>query len=327
MALSGSYSSNGEQEDDSQVEKRYRFELSLRQVILYGLGAAIAMSWMFVFGVLIGRGVPLVSSEDLSPKAHLYRFLGLGRETPPPPEDVARTWEDPKKMMEALKYYEDLTQKGSGGSPLPHVPPSPLPAPLRAGVESASAAVTAQKKAAEEQKKLAEEQRRAAEEAAALAQKQAAEEAAAASQRKTAEEASATAQKKSGEDPAAQKAKQSAASTPASMNAQPPAPVPQKSAAKKPQPDPVASADGPFEHFTLLIASLKDSDSAQRLVEQLRAKGHAARIEALDLNDSGRWNRVLVGAFRNREEALRFAAEFNRKEHMEALVIREARSN
>jgi cell division septation protein DedD len=78
------------------------------------------------------------------------------------------------------------------------------------------------------------------------------------------------------------------------------------------------------EHFTVLVSSLKDADNAQKLVEQLRAKGYSSRIENLNLGGSGRWNRVLIGTFKNREEALRFASEFNRKERMEGLVIRES---
>jgi len=50
----------------------------------------------------------------------------------------------------------------------------------------------------------------------------------------------------------------------------------------------------------------------------------SAQIEGLRFSDGKsrskrqrRWNRVLVGSFGSRDEALRFAAEFNRKEHME----------
>ena len=70
---------------------------------------------------------------------------------------------------------------------------------------------------------------------------------------------------------------------------------------------------------------MKEPDNAQRLLDQLRGKGYAPRVETVNLGGSGQWNRVLVGYFATREEAMRFAAEFNRKEKMEALVVRETR--
>ena len=76
------------------------------------------------------------------------------------------------------------------------------------------------------------------------------------------------------------------------------------------------------EHFTLLAASLRDASNAERLVKKLQAKGYAPRMETIDMPESGRWTRVLVGSFDTREEALEFAAEFNRKENVQGLVVR-----
>ena len=104
-------------------------------------------------------------------------------------------------------------------------------------------------------------------------------------------------------------------------------PAPAETAKAAPQPpahDETPPHAGRNEYFTLLVGSLRDPDGAGRLLEQLKVKGYPVRIENLDLNAGGRWNRVLVGSFRNRDEALRFAAEFNRKERMEGLIIREA---
>ena len=49
------------------------------------------------------------------------------------------------------------------------------------------------------------------------------------------------------------------------------------------------------EHFSLLVSSMKEAENAQRLLEQLRAKGYSPRIETVTLGGSGRWNRVLIG--------------------------------
>jgi cell division septation protein DedD len=247
---------------------------------------------MFAFGILVGRGLPLVSSKDFSLRAEFIRFLGLGREVAPLPEDVATTWEDPKKMLEALDYYEDLTRKGTAG-------PSGTPAaPAPPKSEAPAVAAVAQKKAGAERSEQPQAQ-------SAPAQNQA--------------QSHASTENQSPPD-TSKNSKPSLAIQP--PPAQPVKAEEPKAAPKKAAPE-VAAPDNGSEHFTLLIASLRDTERAQLLVDQLRSKGHTARLQALNLDGSGRWNRVLVGSFRNREEALRFSADFNRKERMEALVIRE----
>lgn len=229
--------------------KRYRFELSRLQFSLCCFGLVAALCWMFVFGLLVGRGVPLVDPSDISFNAIFLRFLGLDKSPAKPPPNVAQTWEDQKKMLETLKYYEDLTQRSVslGTKSSPSVPGS----------------------------------------------------------------ASQLTAKGSSENPAEVKQK-----TPAGVET-----------AETSQAQPVPDVTGPEtsgEHFTLLISSLRDSENAQRLLDQLKTKGYPVRIESLDLSGA-RWNRVLLGSFQSRADALRFAAEFNRKEKMEGLVIRESR--
>jgi cell division septation protein DedD len=246
---------NHEQAETEKKPKRFRFELGFMELFFYAIGLFIAFSWMFVFGILIGRGIPLVSPDEISVRTHLMRFLGLGGQAtqqsqPAPTAD----WDSPRKMLESLNYFEDLTQKNSA------TPPALRPVP--------PVSTTASKQP-------------------------------------------------SGETPS-QKTK--------SPPGQPPKPAAEPGGAPSLQastqePGPPVNAS---EHFSLLVSSLKDSDNAQRLVDQLRSKGYSPRIESLNLSGSGRWNRVLVGFFQSREEALRFAAEFNRKEHMEGLVVRES---
>ncbi|MFP5211756.1 MAG: SPOR domain-containing protein, partial [Acidobacteriota bacterium] len=96
-------------------------------------------------------------------------------------------------------------------------------------------------------------------------------------------------------------------------------PVPQV-AAHEPEP-PAAAAGG--EHYTLLVASQKDKDSAERLFNELKSKGYNPKIESLDLN-GGKWVRLTVGSFESREAAQKFSSEFNRKERREALIVRES---
>lgn len=251
-----------ENSDKPSAKQRFHLELSRFQAFLGGLVLLFSLAWMFIFGILVGRGLPVVDSKDTSLRAELMQFLGLGRELSQPVQNAAETWEDPqkqqeiqKKIVESLSYYEDLAHKE------PTLPPP------------------------------------------------------------ASSEQPATAPKEKGPDPNIKaKVKQPAAS--AQRPDQP------STASQKPAAQPSARAHEPnesvSEHFTLLIASLKDGENARKLVDQLRAKGYNARLEPLDTGGAS-WNRVLLGSFPNREGALRFAAEFNRRERMEGLVIRESR--
>lgn len=246
--------SHYDQAEAEKKSKRFRFEFGFREVFFYGFGLFLAFFWMFVFGILIGRGTPLVNPEDISLRGHLMRFLGLGRESAQPSSTMALAdWDTPKKMLESLNYYEDLTQRSSTTPPaLRPVQSVPMPAAKPLPSEASS------------QKKKPPEQ----------------------------------------------------PSQPAIEPGNGPGP---QASAHEPNPPEKTS-----EHFSLLVSSMKEAENAQRLVDQLRSKGYTPRIESLNLSGSGRWNRVLVGSFHSREEAMRFMAEFNRKEHMEALVIRES---
>ena len=220
----------------------YRFELSKRRLVIYISGLVAALCWMFVMGILVGRGIALVSSDDVSVRGGFMRFLGLGNQVGKPTAKAAETWGDPKKMMESLNYYEDLTQKPGTPALKPNTPAN-----------------------------------------------------------------------ESTKEPPAKHPIPSPQS-----QSQSPAVLPEPKPAPPPQANPSA------EQFTFLVASLKDPENAQRLMDQLKGKGYTPRLESLDLNGGGRWNRVLVGSFQSRDSALRFAAEFNKKENMEGLVIRES---
>ncbi len=238
--------SPSEKSDPEKKPRLYRFELSGLRLGLYSGCLILALSWMFVFGVLVGRGIPLVDLDSTSLQAQLLRYLGLGRQPVETVENAAESW-DPETVLKSLDYYENLTQKDA---------PADKQAPT----------------------------------------------------------ASIAPGKGAGKDSAAQKAKPSAQQPPQS----------EEQSEKDGRTNKDASPAGKGgEHFTLLVVSLRDAANAAKLVEQLKAKGYSPRLENIDLNTGGRWNRVLVGSFGSREEALRFAAEFNRKEHMEGLVIRE----
>jgi cell division septation protein DedD len=258
-----------ENPDTPKAQRRFHIDLSGTQVFFCALCALVVLSWMFIFGILIGRGLPMVDSKDVSYRAEFFRFIGLGEEEQRlETENAAETWESPqqqqerqKKILESLNYYEDLSQKGSSiPQSTPATPPVPASQPPATKDKTADQAAKSKAK-----------------------------------------QPSPTAQRQDGTAQGSQKT------------------ASQQSAKEQDTPD------NSSEHFTLLIASLRDGESARKLVDQLRSKGYNARLEPLDASGGTNWNRVLLGSFPNREGALRFAAEFNRRERMEGLVIRESR--
>ncbi|HOV86897.1 MAG TPA: SPOR domain-containing protein [Syntrophobacteraceae bacterium] len=251
--------------EPDRAPKRHRVEFSTKHVFTGLFALVLVLAWMFMLGVLAGRGLPLIDSEDLSLRAHLVRFIGLDKEVAPERPDAAETWDSPKKMLETLSYYEDLAQKES-----PPAPETDQPAPAAPQPRNSSKTSPAEKTPA-----------------------------------------TPDASKAGGKDKAAPP--KTAKETPKEATKEA-----AKEAVKEAPPPEIAAG-----HFTLLIASLRDAENAQKLVEQLKSKGYPSRLEPLDLQESGRWNRILVGSFQSREEALRFAADFNRKERLEGLVIRE----
>ncbi len=114
----------------------FRFEVSGNKLIFYALSFVLSLCFMFTLGIFVGRGVPMVGSDDFSMKGRFLRFLGLEKQTAQPSPKAAATWEDPMKMLESLNYYEDLTHKGE--TPLAvapkatdHAPAIPAPEPAK----------------------------------------------------------------------------------------------------------------------------------------------------------------------------------------------------
>jgi cell division septation protein DedD len=98
---------------------------------------------MFTLGVFVGRGTPVVNSDDLSIKSRFIRFLGLMNQTGKPSPQAAATWTDPRKMLESLNYYEDLTQRGGISPESRSHPANALPAQVHQGQMPAAASKAA----------------------------------------------------------------------------------------------------------------------------------------------------------------------------------------
>jgi cell division septation protein DedD len=126
-------SDRDEQSRSVRDGKGMRFELSRGRVAAYAVSLVLSLCFMFTLGVFVGRGSAVVRSDDLTVKGRFLRFLGLQRQTEAPVAKASLTWEDPKKMLESLDYYQGLTQQArSPLAPLPQKahqsPDSPQPA-------------------------------------------------------------------------------------------------------------------------------------------------------------------------------------------------------
>lgn len=205
-------SKNKAKSEPNREHKRYRVEFTRAQLMVYALGLIAALTWMFVFGILVGRGIPLTAPGDSSFKGQIAHLLGLDRAREKARPEASKTWKTPEEMLQSLTYHEDL--KGASGQPgSPPAPPSETGAPNQGSVPA---------------------------------------------------EAS---------------------------------------------------------HYVLMVSSLRNKDNADMLISQLKAKGYAPRMEAVQMAEAGLWYRVLIGRFGSRQEAQQFAAAFNQKENMQGLVI------
>jgi cell division septation protein DedD len=105
---------------------------------------------------------------------------------------------------------------------------------------------------------------------------------------------------------------------PASAKAEPPAAKPQETPAQartekppavpaappapkteKPAPAPAP----PGQAFTVQVSAVKSEEEARHMVDLLRQRGYAARVEATAMPDKSTWYRVRMGEFPTRESA------------------------
>jgi cell division septation protein DedD len=73
--------------------------------------------------------------------------------------------------------------------------------------------------------------------------------------------------------------------------------------------------------FQLQVASFKEPADAQKLVEDLRRRGHRAYSQAAQVPERGIWHRVRVGPFKTKFEAMKYRSEFERVERVSPFVV------
>lgn len=79
-----------------------------------------------------------------------------------------------------------------------------------------------------------------------------------------------------------------------------------------------AGADGGYQ---LQVASFKDQTDADKLVDELRRRGHRAFRQASYVPERGLWHRVRIGPFKSRYEAQKYKAEFERTERLAPFLV------
>jgi cell division septation protein DedD len=79
-----------------------------------------------------------------------------------------------------------------------------------------------------------------------------------------------------------------------------------------------AGMDGGFQ---LQVASFKDATDADRLVDDLRKRGHRAFRQAAYVPERGLWHRVRIGPFKSRYEANQYRSKFEKVERVSPFVV------
>ncbi len=73
--------------------------------------------------------------------------------------------------------------------------------------------------------------------------------------------------------------------------------------------------------YQLQVASYRDQSDADRLVEDLRKRGHRAFRQAAYVPDRGLWQRVRIGPFKSKFEAAEYKAKFERAERLSPFLV------
>ena len=73
--------------------------------------------------------------------------------------------------------------------------------------------------------------------------------------------------------------------------------------------------------FQLQVASYRDQADADKLVEDLRKRGHRAFRQAAYVPERGLWQRVRIGPFKSKFEATEYKLKFERSERLSPFLV------
>ncbi len=99
-----------------------------------------------------------------------------------------------------------------------------------------------------------------------------------------------------------------------------PAVKPVEKTTKKTAANRSGNASGAKGRYTIQVASVRETQNAQRLVATLRGKGYPAYQVRVNVPGKGAWHRVRVGAFENRDAAVRMLIKLKASQHSGMVV-------
>lgn len=91
--------------------------------------------------------------------------------------------------------------------------------------------------------------------------------------------------------------------------------------ATPPQPQAVIQTAPESARFAVQVGSYPNADEAHAMVSQWKAKGYSAYLTSADIPNKGRWYRVRLGGFDNKEQAQVYLSKLQTQEHVEAFVV------
>ncbi len=104
-------------------------------------------------------------------------------------------------------------------------------------------------------------------------------------------------------------------------------PEPVKQAAAKPSPAPekktasIKQPSSPKLRYTIQVSSHQERQEAENEVKRMKQSGFAAFIVASDLPGKGKWFRVRLGSFTNRDAAEKLQKNVNEKAGVSSIIV------
>jgi DedD protein len=95
----------------------------------------------------------------------------------------------------------------------------------------------------------------------------------------------------------------------------PPAPPPKEPPTAKPAPSKI--------RYTIQVGSYPEKAMAEDETRNMKKRGYAAFLVATDIPDKGKWYRVRVGSFANKQSAEKLAKELKAKEGIDGFITPE----
>lgn len=86
------------------------------------------------------------------------------------------------------------------------------------------------------------------------------------------------------------------------------------------QPPPVIQTAPANAHFSIQVGSYENVDEAHSMVQVWKEKGYPAFLVSADIPDKGRWYRVRIGAFEDKDSAKAYLNDLVAKEDIEAFI-------